>query len=169
MNEFYTPDRGERKTETAFDEPANDLNIVVDDSDGGAVFCRKCGCRLDPSDIFCSKCGARTDGETQTQSAYNTQTASAQTESVPHVQNVYNYNYNYGTNVNGDYIHMEPGMKNKWVSVALCLLLGVVGGHRFYEGKIPSAFLYLFTGGLCGIGVIIDLIILLGKPKYYKP
>lgn len=169
MNEFYTPDRGERKTETAFDEPSKDLNIVVDDSDGNAVFCRKCGCRLDPSDIFCSRCGARTDGESQTQSVNGTQTASSRTESAPHVQNVYNYNYNYGTNINGEYIRMEPGMKNKWVSVILCLIFGVFGAHRFYEGKILSGILYACTLGLGGIGWLIDLIILLGKPKYYKP
>lgn len=58
-------------------------------------------------------------------------------------------------------------MKNKWVAVALCIFLGVFGGHKFYEGKILFGIIYLFTGGLLGFGVLIDLIILLLKPNPY--
>lgn len=38
---------------------------------------------------------------------------------------------------------------------------------KFYEGKIGMGILYLFTGGLFVIGVIIDLIAILGKPNPY--
>lgn len=51
-----------------------------------------------------------------------------------------------------------PGEKNKWVVFFLCLFLGVFGVHRFYEKKIGTGFLYLFTGGLFGMGVLVDLI-----------
>lgn len=51
-----------------------------------------------------------------------------------------------------------PGEKNKWVVFLLCLFLGVFGAHRFYERKIWTGLLYLFTGGLFGIGVLVDLI-----------
>lgn len=60
-------------------------------------------------------------------------------------------------------------MKSKWVSFFLCLFLGVLGIHKFYEGKVLLGIVYLFTGGLFGIGVLIDCIILLFKPNPYYP
>ncbi|MBQ9975110.1 MAG: TM2 domain-containing protein [Clostridia bacterium] len=60
-------------------------------------------------------------------------------------------------------------MKNKWVAFFLCLFFGVLGIHRFYEGRILLGIVYLFTGGLFGIGVLVDLIRLLFKPNPYAP
>lgn len=60
-------------------------------------------------------------------------------------------------------------MKNKWVSFFLCLFLGVFGIHKFYEGRVLLGLVYIFTMGLFGIGVFIDLIILLFKPNPYYP
>ena len=57
--------------------------------------------------------------------------------------------------------------KNKWVALALCICLGPFGAHRFYEGNIGMGVLYLFTFGLLGIGWIVDIIKLLGKPNPY--
>ena len=34
--------------------------------------------------------------------------------------------------------------------------LGVLGFHRFYLGKVGTAFLWMLTGGLAGIGAIVD-------------
>lgn len=59
--------------------------------------------------------------------------------------------------------------KSKWVSFFLCLFLGVFGAHKFYEGRILLGVLYVFTGGLFGIGIIIDLVILFFKPNPYCP
>lgn len=59
--------------------------------------------------------------------------------------------------------------KNKWVSFFLCLFFGLIGAHKFYEGRILLGILYIFTAGLAGIGVIIDLIILFFKPNPYYP
>lgn len=60
-------------------------------------------------------------------------------------------------------------MKSKWVAFWLCFFFGVLGIHKFYEGRVIFGILYLFTGGLFGIGVIVDLIILLLKPNPYYP
>ncbi len=59
--------------------------------------------------------------------------------------------------------------KSKWISFFLCLFLGVFGAHKFYEGRVLLGVLYIFTGGLFGIGVIIDLVILFFKPNPYHP
>ena len=56
----------------------------------------------------------------------------------------------------------EPVSGNeKTVAIILLILVGVLGIHKFYLGQIGPGILYLFTGGLCGIGLIIDLVKLL--------
>jgi TM2 domain-containing membrane protein YozV len=42
--------------------------------------------------------------------------------------------------------------------LALVGLLGVAGIHRFLVGQIGMGLLYVFTGGLCLIGTIVDMI-----------
>lgn len=59
--------------------------------------------------------------------------------------------------------------KSKWVSFFLCLFFGVFGAHKFYERRILLGILYIFTGGLFGIGIIVDLIVLFFKPNPYYP
>ena len=52
----------------------------------------------------------------------------------------------------------EKKSDKEWLpALLLCIFLGVLGGHRFYVGKIGTGVLWLFTGGLLGIGVIVDL------------
>ena len=75
-----------------------------------------------------------------------------------------NNNVNTNTNMNG---YGMGNAKNKWVAIALCVLLGFLGAHKFYEGKAGMGVLYLLTGGLFFIGVIIDFIVLLGRPNPY--
>ena len=62
---------------------------------------------------------------------------------------------------------MQP--KSNWVAFFLCLFFGVLGAHKFYEGKILFGVIYILTAGFCGIGVVVDLIILLLKPNPYYP
>lgn len=59
--------------------------------------------------------------------------------------------------------------KNKWTAFFLCLFLGWIGAHKFYEGRIIFGIIYILTGGLFGVGVIVDLIILFLKPNPYFP
>ena len=59
--------------------------------------------------------------------------------------------------------------KNKWISFLLCLFFGILGIHKFYEGRVLLGIVYLLTMGLGGIGVLIDLFVLFFKPNPYFP
>lgn len=57
--------------------------------------------------------------------------------------------------------------KKDWlVTLLLCIFIGWLGIHKFYEGKIGMGIIYLLTGGVFGICWIIDIIkIVLNKEK----
>ncbi|MBR5096399.1 MAG: TM2 domain-containing protein, partial [Treponema sp.] len=67
---------------------------------------------------------------------------------APSQPNIVINNSNNNTNVNSGF--MRGSEKNKWVAVLLCIFLGWLGAHRFYEGKILSGILWACTCGLCG-------------------
>jgi TM2 domain-containing membrane protein YozV len=56
---------------------------------------------------------------------------------------------------------MVRSSKSKLVAALLCLFLGYLGIHRFYVGKVGTGILWLVTGGIAGIGVIVDFIMIL--------
>ena len=47
--------------------------------------------------------------------------------------------------------------KRKTTALWLCIFLGIFGAHLFYVGRIGKGILYLFTGGLLGIGWLHDI------------
>lgn len=51
-------------------------------------------------------------------------------------------------------------MKSKLITTLLCGFLGGLGIHRFYLGKIGTGILWILTGGLWGIGTIVDMVYL---------
>lgn len=104
-------------------------------------FCKHCGKKILKEAVICVNCGR-------------------QVEELKQSERIIINNSN-----------VRSGMyreKNKWIALALCILLGCVGGHKFYEGKTGVGVLYLFTGGLLGIGVLVDIVTLLfEKNPYY--
>lgn len=129
--------------------------------------CTQCGAIIKKSSdglYKCEYCGSvaiSEDDETTTQKDFGT------AENYSAYSNT-TYTPNYST-----YTSTQPsrraGQKDKWVALILCLLGGYAGLHRFYEGKIGTGLIWLITGGLCGIGYVIDLVILLFKPRFYYP
>lgn len=61
----------------------------------------------------------------------------------------------------------NKNIKNKWAAFFLCLFLGFLGAHKFYERKILLGIVYILTLGFFGIGILIDLISILFKPNPY--
>jgi TM2 domain-containing membrane protein YozV len=55
------------------------------------------------------------------------------------------------------YVH---GKKNYNITWMLFVVLGVFGVHRFYLGKWFTGLIYLFSGGLLGLGLLYDLFFL---------
>ncbi len=55
----------------------------------------------------------------------------------------------------------EDVSNKKWsVVLILCILLGLIGFHRFYVGKGGTAILMLLTLGGFGIWTLVDLVII---------
>lgn len=47
--------------------------------------------------------------------------------------------------------------KESGITYILWLFFGILGVHQFYLGKNGRGLLYLFTLGVLGIGVLVDL------------
>ena len=117
-------------------------------------FCKWCGESIDVDCVVCPKCGKQVEELKQSRQ--------------PIVIN----NTNTNTSVSSSRASASVGggygrAKNKWVAFFLCLFLGYLGAHKFYEGRIGLGILYLVTLGLFGIGWAIDTIVLLFKPNPY--
>lgn len=115
-------------------------------------FCKHCGEKIPEDAVICTKCGRQVE-ELKKQ------------EKEQIVINNTNSNINSNVNVNSNGRIGKP--LNKWVALALCFFFGFLGAHKFYEGKNGMGVLYIFTGGLCGVGILIDFISLLFKPTTY--
>lgn len=59
---------------------------------------------------------------------------------------------------NASYVVEKKPMKTGLVPMILTILFGWFGVHWFISGRIGMGILYLLTGGLFGIGWIVDII-----------
>jgi TM2 domain-containing membrane protein YozV len=55
-----------------------------------------------------------------------------------------------------------------WVTYLLWFLLGFVGVHKFYLGKMGWGILYIFTGGLFVIGWLVDIFTIPSQVRRYN-
>ena len=116
-------------------------------------FCKFCGATIPFDAVICTACGRQVEKMDSTQ---------PQAQPTIIVNNTNTANANASVNVQGG-----GKQKNKWVALVLCIFLGYLGAHKFYEGKIGMGILYLITCGLFGIGWIVDIFIIAFKPNPY--
>jgi len=65
------------------------------------------------------------------------------------------------------YVMVQP-RKSLIVGYLLWFFLGVLGVHRFYTGRWVTGLIWLFTGGLIGVGWLVDAVLtffMVTKPK----
>ncbi|MBQ9968289.1 MAG: TM2 domain-containing protein [Oscillospiraceae bacterium] len=116
-------------------------------------FCKHCGAKIAEAAVICPQCGCQVE-----------EIKKAEQPSI--VINNANTNTNTNTNtINAAALGVRT--KNKWVAFFLCLFLGYLGVHKFYEGRVGLGIVYLITFGLFGIGWFIDCLVLLFKPNPY--
>ena len=124
----------------------------------GTKFCQHCGAVIPAAAVICTNCGCQIAQMKSESPSIVIQNTNNNTNTNT------NTNVNRNTNMNG-YAHGKR--INQKVAFWLCLLGGYIGLHKFYEGKTGMGILYLCTGGLCGIGWIIDCITIAKKPNPY--
>ena len=86
-------------------------------------FCKHCGGKIAKEAVICPLCGCQVEQITNTQGTQpivinntNNNTSAASATAV----------------ANGG---MQGKPKSKWVALILCIFLGYLGAHKFYEGK----------------------------------
>ena len=119
-------------------------------------FCKHCGQVIDADCVVCPKCGKQVEDL-----------------KTSHPENIIINNNNNASSsasaiVNASGYGSMVSPKSWLVTLLLCLFLGVVGGHRFYAGKIVTAIIMILLSltGISEIWALIDLImIILSKFK----
>lgn len=108
-------------------------------------FCKYCGEKIPLDAVVCTHCGRQVEelkGSAQVPINNNINVQPQQYYGSP----------NTGISSVSD--------KTKGISILLAAFgfIGLAGLHRFYLGKPLSGILYLVTGGICGLGTLIDIL-----------
>ena len=96
------------------------------------MFCTECGKKYAEGAKFCGECGAKVEGVGDNSSGGGGGTGGRAVENVSE--------------------------KSFVATLVLCVLLGGLGVHRFYVGKIGTGVMMLLTLGGLGIWTLIDVI-----------
>ena len=125
------------------------------------MICEQCGAGNPNDSSRCQYCGSYLPKSQQTTPSsqptvvniYNTVQERVYQEQLPPV-----YAYTQPT------AYQQPSFlspKRKWTAFFLCLLFGYLGAHKFYVGRWAAGLIYLCTFGLGGLGIVIDLLVIL--------
>jgi len=129
------------------------------DAAGACVYCGK---------LFCKECLVEVNGKMYCKTDIGNVLREAKEEaaaarSASTVINLNNVNTNVNNNVNNNAgaNAMNYPYKKKITALILCLFLGPLGIHRFYVGKTGTGLIWLLSGGLFGIGWLLDFIFII--------
>lgn len=101
------------------------------------MYCRNCGRQLEDNTRFCPDCGCPVENGTGNNTAFTAGgTQNTQTFAKP---------------VSG---------YSRGLALIFAVLLGTIGVHRFYVGKIGTGILWILTFGCFGIGTLVDTIMI---------
>lgn len=114
--------------------------------------CEYCGSLVPDDKNKCDACGAWCAQEVEKTAPIP---SSAPIVPQPPVDNAKN---NIGTASDGKFIS-NKGVLNSLVIFLVCVFFGMLGLHRFIQGKIFTGILWLITLGLLGIGYFADIVI----------
>ena len=154
-------------------------------NNNNSKICTNCGAWMPIDAVSCFRCGAPFVYPTMSNPnpnlqpvnypSGNPQAANRQRSDNPsrrqqkkkaaHTQN--HKNHTEAANITITISDENGSWKNKWTAFFLCLFLGWIGAHKYYEGKIGTGLLYTFTVGLCGVGWFIDIFKYACKPNPY--
>ena len=114
-------------------------------------YCKYCGARIPADAVVCTACGRQVENIAKADAPFiiNNVASSAASSAAPAAPS------------------RGVRLVKKWVAFCLCLFLGFLGAHKFYEGKIGTGILYLFIFGIFCIGWLIDIFNILGKSDPY--
>lgn len=116
--------------------------------------CKHCGAEVGSEYRLCPYCRTELEYPTQnnggSQPTIIVQNVINGTDTTQAQKQVHNITYNQPNTM--------CSKKSKALTLILVILLGYVGAHHFYVGKVGLGIVWLFTGGLFGFGWIYDII-----------
>jgi len=68
---------------------------------------------------------------------------------------------NQAANISQQQAVVSISSKGRLAALLLCFFFGALGIHRFYVGKVGTGILWLLTLGICGIGALVDFIMII--------
>ena len=136
------------------------------------MYCANCGSKISEKSRFCEFCGTEMYRLGSRPGQSNSSQASS---SNPSTSSTHHYSSTVEIKVkqpNYERYGHSISPKSRTIVLILWILLGALGVHYFYAGRIGMGLLWLITGGFFGIGLVIDLIVILTgtfKDSYGRP
>ena len=135
--------------------PADAQKCPFCDSGAGSNYCHKCGSGTTSSDTVCSVCASPLTVRPNVGYIPSQPPATRQTNNSQQNRQQNNNGHIYGNNQNGNI-----GNSDWLTTLLLCIFIGTLGVHRFYTKNYVAGIIQFFTGGMCGVWWLIDIILI---------